>query len=51
MTLAPSRNGALWALALLTALGAAMRFASLDVQSYHHDEVITAMRVIPGSLA
>ena len=26
-----------------------MRFASLDVQSYHHDEVITAMRVIPGS--
>ncbi len=50
MTLTPSRNGALWALALLTALGAAMRFASLDLQSYHHDEVITAMRVIPGSL-
>ncbi|HWI97064.1 MAG TPA: glycosyltransferase family 39 protein [Solirubrobacterales bacterium] len=49
MTLTPSRNGALWALALLTALGAAMRFASLDVQSYHHDEVITALRVIPGS--
>ncbi len=51
LTLAPSRNGALWALALLTALGAAMRFASLDVQSYHHDEVITAMRVIPGSFS
>ena len=33
----------------LTALGAAVRFASLGVQSYHHDEVITAMRVIPGS--
>ncbi len=51
LTLTPSRNGALWALALLTALGAAMRFASLDVQSYHHDEVITAMRVIPGSFS
>jgi mannosyltransferase len=36
------------ALAVLTALGLAVRFASLDVQSYHHDEVITAMRVIPG---
>jgi mannosyltransferase len=36
-------------LAALTALGLAMRFASLGTQSYHHDEVITAMRVIPGS--
>jgi mannosyltransferase len=26
-----------------------VRFASLDVQSYHHDEVITALRVLPGS--
>lgn len=38
----------LWALAGLTALGLAVRFASLGVQSYHHDEVITAARVIPG---
>jgi 4-amino-4-deoxy-L-arabinose transferase-like glycosyltransferase len=38
----------LWALAGLTALGIAVRFASLGVQSYHHDEVITAARVIPG---
>jgi mannosyltransferase len=37
-----------WALAGLTALGVAVRFASLGVQSYHHDEVITAARVIPG---
>ncbi len=50
MTLTPTRTGALWVLAFLTALGAAMRFASLDVQSFHHDEVITAMRVLPGSL-
>ena len=49
MTLAPSRNGALWVLACLVALGAAVRFATLGLQSYHHDEVITVARVIPGS--
>jgi mannosyltransferase len=38
----------LWALAGLTALGVTVRFATLGVQSYHHDEVITAARVIPG---
>jgi 4-amino-4-deoxy-L-arabinose transferase-like glycosyltransferase len=42
-------SSALWALAALTALGVAVRFASLGVQSYHHDEVITAARAIPGS--
>jgi len=44
-----ARSLALWGLAGLTALGVAVRFASLGLQSYHHDEVITAMRVIPGS--
>jgi hypothetical protein len=39
----------LWALAGLTGIGIAVRFASLGVQSYHHDEVITVARVIPGS--
>jgi hypothetical protein len=43
------RSAVLWALAGLTVLGVAVRFASLGLQSYHHDEVITAMRVIPGS--
>jgi mannosyltransferase len=43
------RTTVLWALAGLTALGIAVRFASLGVQSYHHDEVITALRVLPGS--
>jgi uncharacterized membrane protein len=43
------RSTVLWALAGLTALGVAVRFASLGLQSYHHDEAITAMRVIPGS--
>ncbi|HYP54874.1 MAG TPA: glycosyltransferase family 39 protein [Solirubrobacterales bacterium] len=46
---AQRRDYVLWALAGLTALGIAVRFASLGVQSYHHDEVITAARVIPGS--
>jgi mannosyltransferase len=49
LTLAPSRAGAAWALALLIALAAAMRFATLDVQSFHHDEVITVSRVISGN--
>jgi mannosyltransferase len=44
-----SRSLVLWALAGLTALGLAVRFASLGLQSYHHDEAITAMRVLPGS--
>ncbi len=44
-----ARAGVLWGLAGLTLLGLAVRFASLGLQSYHHDEVITAMRVIPGS--
>jgi mannosyltransferase len=35
----------------LTAIGAGLRFASLGLQSYHHDEVITAVRVIPGSFS
>jgi mannosyltransferase len=49
LTLTPSRADALPILAFLVALGAAMRFASLGEQSFHHDEVITAARVIPGS--
>jgi len=49
MSDAGGRSAVLWGLAALTALGVAVRFASLGVQSYHHDEVITAARVIPGS--
>jgi mannosyltransferase len=43
--------GVLWALAGIVAAGVALRFASLGQQSFHHDEVITVMRVIPGSFA
>jgi hypothetical protein len=48
-----SRSSAavLWALAGLTGLALAIRFVSLGTQSYHHDEVITVARVIPGSFA
>src|ERR1700742_4324252 len=46
----PARRWALVAaVAGLTAAGAAIRFGPLGVQSFHHDEVITVMRVIPGS--
>jgi 4-amino-4-deoxy-L-arabinose transferase-like glycosyltransferase len=47
---APARRWALAAALLgLTAAAAAIRFVPLGVQSFHHDEVITVMRVIPGS--
>jgi uncharacterized membrane protein len=48
LTTEPVHSTVLWALAGLVALGVAIRFATLGVQSYHHDEVITATRVIPG---
>jgi mannosyltransferase len=41
---------AVWAVLGLTAAGALIRFSALGLQSYHHDEVITAARVLPGSL-
>jgi uncharacterized membrane protein len=40
------RSRAFWLLVGLTALGAALRFATLGVQSYHHDEIVTASRVL-----
>lgn len=48
MTSESTHSAVLWALAGLTALGLALRFASLGIQSYHHDEVITAARVVSG---
>jgi len=41
-----ARTRAFWILAGLVALGAALRFATLGVQSYHHDEIVTASRVL-----
>ena len=44
-----SRSRTIWIVAGLTALGALLRFATLGLQSYHHDEVVTASRVLQPS--
>ena len=41
-----ARSRAFWIVAGLTALGAILRFATLGAQSYHHDEIVTASRVL-----
>ncbi|HEV7616230.1 MAG TPA: glycosyltransferase family 39 protein [Solirubrobacterales bacterium] len=46
---AKARSRAFWIVAGLTALAAVLRFATLGVQAYHHDEIVTASRVLRGS--
>ena len=46
---ARARSRAFWIVAGLTVLAAALRFATLGVQSYHHDEIVTASRLLRGS--
>ena len=41
-----ARSRAFWIVAGLTALAAALRFAGLGLQAYHHDEVVTASRIL-----
>ncbi|MDX6601151.1 MAG: mannosyltransferase [Solirubrobacterales bacterium] len=41
-----SRSRTFWLVAGLTVLAAALRFATLGVQSYHHDEIVTASRIL-----
>ena len=41
-----ARPTAFWIVAGLTLVAAALRFATLGVQSYHHDEVVTASRIL-----
>jgi 4-amino-4-deoxy-L-arabinose transferase-like glycosyltransferase len=43
---ARARSRAFWIVAGLTLLGAVLRFATLGLQSYHHDEIVTASRVL-----
>lgn len=43
---ARSRSRTFWIVAGLTLLGAVLRFATLGAQSYHHDEIVTASRVL-----
>jgi mannosyltransferase len=45
---ARARSRAFWIVAGLTVLAAALRFATLGVQAYHHDEIVTASRVLRG---
>ena len=44
-----SRSRTFWIVAGLTVLAAAVRFATLGLQSYHHDEIVTASRILRGS--
>jgi 4-amino-4-deoxy-L-arabinose transferase-like glycosyltransferase len=41
-----TRSRAFWFVVGLTVLGAALRFATLGAQAYHHDEIVTASRVL-----
>src|SRR4051794_31612607 len=43
---ARARSRAFWIVAGLTLLAAALRFSTLGVQSYHHDEIVTASRIL-----
>ena len=46
---ARARSRVFWIVAGLTALAAVLRFATLGIQAYHHDEIVTASRVLRGS--
>jgi mannosyltransferase len=43
-----ARSRAFWIVVGLTLLAAGLRFATLGLQSYHHDEVVTASRILRG---
>jgi len=45
---ARARSRTFWILAGLTLLAAGLRFATLGVQAYHHDEIVTASRILRG---
>jgi uncharacterized membrane protein len=44
---AASRSRAFWIVAGFSVLAAFLRFATLGVQSYHHDEIVTVNRILP----
>jgi mannosyltransferase len=43
-----ARSRAFWIVAGLTLAAAVLRFATLGVQAYHHDEIVTASRILRG---
>ena len=48
-TSALGRQAVLWALAGIAVAGAVLRFATLGLQSFHHDELVTVSRLLDGS--
>jgi 4-amino-4-deoxy-L-arabinose transferase-like glycosyltransferase len=46
---ARTRSRTFWIVAGLTVVAAVLRFATLGVQAYHHDEIVTASRLLRGS--
>ncbi|HEU4736519.1 MAG TPA: glycosyltransferase family 39 protein [Solirubrobacterales bacterium] len=44
-----SRSRTFWIVAGLTLFAAVLRFATLGAQSYHHDEIVTASRILRES--
>jgi mannosyltransferase len=46
---AREHSRAFWIVVGLTVLATVLRFATLGVQSYHHDEIVTASRILRGS--
>src|SRR5262245_31056644 len=44
---AAARSREFWIVAGLSILAAGLRFATLGVQSYHHDEIVTVNRILP----
>ncbi len=45
---ARTRSRAFWIVAGLTAVAALLRFLTLGAESYHHDEIVTASRILRG---
>jgi len=43
-----ARSRTFWIVTGLTLLAAGLRFATLGLQAYHHDEIVTASRVLRG---
>jgi mannosyltransferase len=43
-----ARSRTFWIVAGLTLLAGGLRFATLGLQAYHHDEIVTASRVLRG---
>src|SRR3954447_9790492 len=43
-----TRSRVFWIVAGLSTIAAALRFATLGVQSFHHDEIVTVGRILGG---